>query len=738
MKLLSKRLSIRSLILIFLFILPAVAPAHDLSSMGLLDVTAAPFNADPSGKKDCTEALQKAIDYALRNHMVAFFPEGIYKISNTIECRQEAPPPEERGNFQATRYWGVTLLGSKTGKHKPKILLAAKSAGYANTDKPKLVMYFHKGKPNPEPPAYPTFGPGFMNTRLIGIDVEIGEGNPGAVAVRMRGAQGMTIQDVTIDATHGLVGLEGANGSGGSNINVTIIGGKIGFDGSASQPTPTITGFTFIDQTQHAILYRGRQTLVVTGLKIVSKYPITAVKAEDMWTSSETSIDLLNGLHNDGLAAWNGPINIVDCEVQFTGQPGTFVESNAGVYLNNCFVKNANILVDHKDGGKLEGIKGEWLLMKEYAQGYDMRPFHSLKYTSPLYIDGVKQEKGIAEVVTGVVPPSDLIVRHVWGDDFPSWQSPGAVNVKDAPYNAKGDGVTDDTHAIQKAIDENEIVIVPAGLFRISRTIDLKSNTKLIGMMPNITGLVVTEPEGDFADVNNPQPMLRTPDDANGTTVMAFIGTWTHGDNAAYNLLWRVGRKSIVREWMIMHTDMHLTERTHKAVVVTGNGGGRWYTYYDETWAQYHRPSYRHLLVDGTTEPFRIYQCNPEHARSDANMEIRNSKNVTLYGVKCEANAPAVLIRNSENIRIFGFGGNETPFPHTAVFLIENSKNILLTSLFNQPRLHAGGPEQFNGPNVDPTLFHMVIERFPDGQELIVPPLERPVVYKEGITFDIW
>lgn len=110
----------------------------------------------------------------------------------------------------------------------------------------------------------------------------------------------------------------------------------------------------------------------------------------------------------------------------------------------------------------------------------------------------------------------------------------------------------------------------------------------------------------------------------------------------------------------------------------------------------------------------------------------------TLYGVKCEGNAPAVLIKNSENIRCFGFGGNETPMAHTSVYQIENSKNILLTSLFNQPRLHAAGPEKFNGRNVDPTLFHMVSEEFPDGRKFVTPILERPVLYKSGKTKDMW
>lgn len=41
-----------------------------------------------------------------------------------------------------------------------------------------------------------------------------------------------------------------------------------------------------------------------------------------------------------------------------------------------------------------------------------------------------------------------------------------AVNVKAAPYNAKGDGVTDDTAAIQAALDSGKPVFIPAGTYR--------------------------------------------------------------------------------------------------------------------------------------------------------------------------------------------------------------------------------------------------------------------------------
>lgn len=56
----------------------------------------------------------------------------------------------------------------------------------------------------------------------------------------------------------------------------------------------------------------------------------------------------------------------------------------------------------------------------------------------------------------------------------------GYVNVKDAPYHAKGDGISDDTAAIQAAIDTAAQVYVPAGRYRVS-SLRLRSGTHLAG-----------------------------------------------------------------------------------------------------------------------------------------------------------------------------------------------------------------------------------------------------------------
>ena len=54
----------------------------------------------------------------------------------------------------------------------------------------------------------------------------------------------------------------------------------------------------------------------------------------------------------------------------------------------------------------------------------------------------------------------------------------GVVSAKDAPYGARGDGLADDTDALQHALDDPHasVVLLPRGIYRVSRTVSIPRN----------------------------------------------------------------------------------------------------------------------------------------------------------------------------------------------------------------------------------------------------------------------
>lgn len=708
-----------------------------LAEMGYVDVTAEPFLADSSGRKDCTEALQRAVVYARDHQMVCFFPPGEYKVSDTLCCEQYRPMRQD-GRRRGTRDYPCVLVGSRRGERRPKIVLAPHSPGYKDRNQPKYVVHFWSpgmGTETPIDQPQPNIN---MNQMFVGIDVLIGRGNPGAVGIRHRGAQGSGVEDCTIDATHGYCGLEGGCGSGGSHVNVTVIGGCIGADLRETQPAPTITGFTLINQTETALICSSRQALCAVGLNIETETSGPAIVTQRQW-----------GAHH-------GQLCLVDGQIRFH-KPGTntAIEAASSLYIDNVFIYGAETLVRQPDKLPLQAEKPGWVHIRQYAGGveesfrarsYGNRIFD---YPAPIFVNGKRLNVPVlADAASGRTPPADLQSRHVWSHEFPNWESHGAVNVKDEPYRAVGDGMADDAEAIQQAIDNNRIVFLPKGYFAVGKIIRLRPDTKLIGLHRCYSWIVpLNEPGGDFDDPKNPRPVVRTADDAEAGTVVAFIGIRTLEDSAAaYCLHWQAGRHSIFRDTNTvfayrapaqgparsMKPGEAASLYNHPLVIIDGPGGGRWYNFHQES-SRGHGPDYRHLLVEGATEPLHMYQCNPEHARSDANMELRNARDVSVYGVKGEYNQPIMWMRDCDHIQVFGYGGNAAAHEDHALFVIERTPNFLLSNLVDSPRMPQGIPDTFfAGDGVDPRRWHMVLERTATGELIRTPPLDRPVLYQRN------
>ena len=86
-----------------------------------------------------------------------------------------------------------------------------------------------------------------------GINIEVGEGNPGAIALFQHGAQGSGVQDVTVFMVDALAGFGGGGGAGASHVNVAAIGGQYGIIFNESEPGPVVVGGSFINQSKSAM-----------------------------------------------------------------------------------------------------------------------------------------------------------------------------------------------------------------------------------------------------------------------------------------------------------------------------------------------------------------------------------------------------------------------------------------------------------------------------------------------------
>ena len=415
---------------------------------------------------------------------------------------------------------------------------------------------------------------------------------------------------------------------------MTVIGGRVGLDFtgymSGTQPTPVITGFTLSGQTEAAIRSTSRQTLVAVGLKIVADRcagPLIQV--------------------GQGLQANHGELTMVDSAIEFSGAAlaqaeRVVVASDRGVYLDNVYVRGATkVMVDPEQKIELAGNPQGWLHVRRFAAPSSPRVNQGHTYRYPVYVDG-RQVERLCEVVPDVAPPAGLQAQHLWAPQFPSFESPGAANVKDAPYRAKGDGRTDDTAAIQRAMDQSEIVFLPKGCYLLTRPLELEAAHQAHRSRADHVALGRRPKRGPSPTRNAPRRWSARRTWPNPTTVLAFLGLYTPAKVAgAQSLHWRSGGRSVFRGVEIKGR----SSVSPAPVIISGHGGGNWYNFRDGS---------ARLLVDHAQGPLRFYQFSVQQVTS----ELRGARHVSFFGTKYEGNDPMLTIRDSDHIRLFGHGGN--------------------------------------------------------------------------------
>jgi len=187
-----------------------------------------------------------------------------------------------------------------------------------------------------------------------------------------------------------------------------------------------------------------------------------------------------------------------------------------------------------------------------------------------------------------------------------------------------GDGATDDTAAIKKAIAMHRALYFPSGHYMVRDTLTLGPDTILIGLHPTLTQFDLPDGTAGFQGVGAPRAVISAP--AGGSNIISGFGVLTGGTNPqAIGVLWCAGAESLVDDVRFLgghgsgtnpydnnHTaDPDLQKRwdgQYPSLWVTHGGGGTFADIWTpDTFAQ------AGFFVSDTKTAGHVYELSTEH-----------------------------------------------------------------------------------------------------------------------------
>ena len=468
-------------------------PGHSIYTEKPDDPQAVYFTAgdDP----DVSLSLQAAI-YQLKkdkNFGILFIPQGTYTISRTIYIPAS-----------------IRLIGY--GKTRPLIVLRKNSPGFQQEDlndkgRARYMFWFTSSIPDSTGTIHDA-GAGTFYSALSNIDITIADGNPAAVALRTHFAQHSFISHCNINIGKGKAGLFDI---GNEMEDVKFFGGEYGIYTTKASP-----GWQFMMLDTY---FEGqRQTAIKT-----QQAGLTIVRMQVRNTPAVIRVD----------SGYWEKIFMEDCRFENISGPAITLsdEGNANMQLNirSLLCRNTPIFIRYPKTDTFTRVASPIYEIKKFIYGLQMDD-----------LDKEPRYSTICEIIplNAMPPPAPSDIPEL--PPMQDW-----VNVK--TLGAVGDGITDDTRAIQKAIDEHPVIYVPQGSYRITETIRLKPNTILIGLHPLATNFALQENTPLFGGFGAPKALIESP--RGGTNILTGIGLYTGENNyRAVACKWQAGERSMIND----------------------------------------------------------------------------------------------------------------------------------------------------------------------------------------------
>ncbi|KAL3486958.1 pectate lyase superfamily protein-domain-containing protein [Aspergillus germanicus] len=440
---------------------------------------------DDSSYKDSTAAIQNAISDGKRcgaacngattKNAIVYFPPGRYLVSSSISI-----------------YFGTQIIGD--ANDWPTIVGAASFVGLGvlSTD-----VYVENGGEGPDGNAlewYINTARFYSQIRNLRIDITATDAGAYVAALHYQVAQATTIENVEIIADSGTTqqGMYAENGSGGVMSDLTFTGGNFGIYGGSQQFSAARLTFNGCN----------------TAVEVIWDWG---------WVWKSIKVDSAQvgfRLYNDANGQIPGSVTIVDSVFSNIGEhaiemavPVDVVDSG----FTGLVLDNVNL------GG---GIKDHWsdnqILPEGYYKSYIMGATfrdNERSWTNG-DMDYTREETLLGSPVSGLeVAPYFERVRNQYADKSAS----DFVHLKDE--GAAGDGSTDDTAAVQDALDKygdgSKIIFVDAGTYILTDTVTVPKDAKLVGE----TWSQFAASGDKFSDASNPVVMLNIGNEGDVGTV---------------------------------------------------------------------------------------------------------------------------------------------------------------------------------------------------------------------------
>jgi len=602
------------------------------------------LGAKGDGKADDSAALQAAIDKVATTRLggTVFIPSGRYRLSRTIYV------------------WdAVRLIGY--GATRPVFVLADNTPGF-QSGVADMVLFSGGGpaslKPGARPAAVPPQGgvpatdkvsdanSGTFYSSMLNIDFEIGQGNPAAIAVRFHVAQHGYLAHMDFHTGSGLAALTQIGNVG---LDLRFYGGRYGI---LTEKTSPAWQFTLIDST-----FEGQREAAIreheAGLTLI----------RDSFRNTPTAIDIDEGYYDQ---LW-----VKDC--RFEDIKTALVISLENNHQNEigfagAVLKNVPTFVHFRDTGRDLDGKGPVYRVKNFTFGLILPTQGAFGKMGTVYD---------AEKLPSLPKALPRAIRRL--PDSKDW-----VNVHS--LGVKGDGATDDTAALQKAVDSNRILYFPTGFYILSDTIHLKPDTVLIGLHPGGAQFDIPNGSPAFKGVGTLKPVFEAP--KGGHNIISGLGIYTTGDNPrAVAVMWMAGEDSLMDDLQIMGGGgTYIAPEAQKAVE---NGQqntsrvDRWGHQYPAIWVKdggggaflgvWSPGSYSQsgLYVTNTKTPGQVYEISVEH-HLYAEIKLDHVENWEFHAPQTEeesASSPdavAIELKDSRNILFANFHAYRVTRSHQA------------------------------------------------------------------------